>query len=422
MAENTALSLNATDNSCILISFCNQLSSPKHSLCILDPTKEDSQWIELSAIPEALRQDFSGITGSCRVGEEIIIVTQSATPALACVSINEAKVTNHIALEKSRDPHSLVFHTGYIYLVSTGTNEIYRVPFHNGQFGREELFWGYPGVSYNKDEVHLNGLTIDKDRLIASCFGPKRTDGSWGAKGRVFYVDSGHTIHESLNQPHSPTVHGYRLAFAESAAHKIHIYIKDEHDEWMVDKEIDLSGYARGVAVKGSNLWVGISADRKISRSQHKFLNDGQQESSDSALVEIDIKTGVQSKKLTLLGFGREVYDLVELRTYSAMLPLHDSILTRVRAIESSVDRYKADLSGLFLENIAINKQLHATQIDMELGLQVAKNEMEYHLQVAQDELELLHHTLSWRITVPLRSFRRLWSRLSSDKQSIKKS
>ena len=265
---------------------------------------------------------------------------------------DEAKVTSYIALEKSKDTHSLVFHNGYIYLVSTGTNEIYRVSFHDGQFCREELVWGYPGVSYDKNEIHLNGLTIDEDRLIASCFGSKRADGSWDAKGRVFYVNSGHTIHGGLNQPHSPLVADRRLIFAESMAHKVYIYNKAEHDKWGIKKEVCLRGYTRGIALTDDRLLVGISADRKLSRSQRKLLDDGQRERADSSIVEIDLATGSQVADFSLLGYGREAYDILSILTHPAMLPANDAICTRIREMELSVVSYATDLGRLFREQI----------------------------------------------------------------------
>lgn len=351
--DGERLALNAEHES-LLISFCNQISSPNYSLCFLDPSNGVSRWINLADIPEILRKNFSGISGICCIGKAIVIATQGAAPALAYVSITEAKVTSHIVLEKSKDTHSLVFHNGYIYLVSTGTNEIYRVSFHDGQFGREELVWSYPDVSYDKDEIHLNGITIDEDSLIASCFGPKKADGSWGTKGRVFYLKSGHTIQGNLNQPHSPLVASGHLIFAESAAHRIHIYNKTKRDKWVVKKEIRLKGYARGIALKDKSLFVGISASRKVSRSKSKLLFDGKSELVDSSIIEIDLATGCQVDDVSLLGYGREAYDILLTRTHPTMLPASDVINTRVREMESSVDRYATDAGRLFLEKSEI--------------------------------------------------------------------
>lgn len=394
------------DEAYVIVSFCNQISSPGRSLCILNTSNGDSRWIDLSNLPKVLRQDYAGICGICRVGDDVVIATQGAAPALASVNITDATITSYTPLEKSRDTHSLVFHEGYLYLVSTGTNEIYKVSIYKGQFGREELAWGYPGVSYDKDEVHLNGLTIDGGRLIASCFGPKKADGSWNTEGRVFYVESGLSIQGGLNQPHSPLITGRRLIFAESAAHKVYIYNKSESDEWRKEKEICLRGYTRGLVLTDDRLLVGVSSNRKLSKSQRKFLDTTQQESVDSKIVEINLSTGRQVDSLSLLGFGREIYDMALTNTSPTMLPAHDAISTRIGEMESSVDKYVADLSRVYLENIEISKRLQQSQLDLQQS----------RLDLQQIHNELLRYTqsTSWRITAPVRAAVNLWHRLKS--------
>ncbi len=357
MNQNITSSVESSGHARLLISFCNQLSSPNHSLCILEPSSGDSNWIDISEIPEVLRQNFSGVAGICYVGKTtIVIATQGHPSALACVDIIEARVTSYISLERTKDTHSLVFHDDYIYLVSTGTNEIYRVSFFDGHFGREELFWGYPSVINNKDEVHLNGLTIDQDRFIASCFGPKKDDGSWGSEGSVFYLDNGHVIRAGLNQPHSPLVADKRLIFAESGAKNVHIYSKNEDNEWAIKNEHQVNGYARGMVMKGDRIFVGISANRKASRSRHVLLDGIQGKNTGSAIVEIDYLTGMQVASFNLTGFGQEVYDIVLVNTTQFMKSMNDAICTRLNEIETIVTRYAIDVDRLFTEVQEKNK------------------------------------------------------------------
>ena len=397
MNQNTVASIVTTDSTNLLISFCNQLSSPECSLLVMTANgNADASWVDYTAIPIESRRDFTGISGICRIGVHVVIATQSSTPILALINLSSAEVVSYVDIKKGKDLHSLVYHEDYIYVVSTGTNEIYRVSFYDGQFGEEELFWGYPCVNYDRDEVHLNGLTIDGDRLIASCFGPRNTEGSWQKEGRVFYVGSGHTIHESLNQPHSPIVDGRRLIIAESAARQIHIYNKDEQDEWGVGKEVDVDVYVRGVTITNGRLWVGVSADRKLSRSRHRFLDEGQQKRADSKIVEIDLLTGLQITDKSLLEFGREIYDVVSIHTSPPMLPVHTVISSRIRKMETSVDLYMADLKYYYSENQENINRLRLAQDD---------------LRLAQEDLDCLLQSKSWRITKPLRSINKLWSR-----------
>lgn len=344
--EKEKLALNA-DHASLLISFCNQISSPDCSLGIFNISDRSSRWIDFSGLSDDIRNNFSGVCGICGVAEDVIITTQGSSPILATVSITEAKITNHVALKKCKDPHSLVHLNGYVYGVSTGTNEIYRVPFKDGQFGAEELFWSYPGVSYARDEVHLNGLTVDGEDLIASCFGPRNAEGSWGMEGRVFHVESGGSIRAGLNQPHSPIVSSGQLAFAESAANKVHVYRKTDNLPWICEREILLSGYTRGLVLRGQHMLVGISASRKLSRSQGRFLYENQSV-NDSQLLSIDLATGETEAKFGLLAYGREPYDLFGINIKPNLLAEVDSINARIRNMESWVDRYTADLGSLF--------------------------------------------------------------------------
>lgn len=422
MSRNISQGDNVQASAHLLISFCNQLSSPGYSLLAIDANgMAHAQWVDFSSIPDEYRPSFSSICGICCVGEQVIIATQSGTPVLALLDIKTARVTNYLALNHCKDSHSLVYHNGYVHIVSTATNELYRVAFQDGLFGQEELYWRYPGVGYDKDEVHLNGLTIDEGRLIASCFGPRGLDGAFESEGRVFYVDSGQTIHGSLHQPHSPTVVGQRLIIAESAAHRIHIYTIAEQGEWKLVKRLDVGGYVRGVALQGNRLWVGISADRKLSRSRQKFFDAGEpseQIIGDSGIVLVDLETEREIAKFSLLGFGREVYDIITLSAHPAMFPIAEVASTRIRAMESCVDNYVAELNHLSLESQDSITQLQRANADEIARLQLAYADETTRLQHAYaDEIARLQQTLSWRITAPLRSFRKLWSRLSSDRK-----
>ena len=336
-----------SEHTSLLVSFCNQLSSPDCSLCIIDTGSLSSQWIDLSSIPDDFRNGLSGVCGICSVADDVIIATQGQSPVLATVSIADARITNYVALPKCKDPHSLVHFNGYVYVVSTGTNEIYRVPFKDGQFGKEELFWSYPGVYYERDEVHLNGLTIDGDNFIASCFGPKNSEGTWGLEGRIFHVESGHSICAGLNQPHSPIVSNDRLVFAESAAKKVYIYNKPEGSSWMLEYDILLNGYTRGLALREQRLWVGVSASRKLSRSQRRLLYENRI-SNDSELLSIDLVTGKPDSSRPLVAYGREPYDFFEINIKPNLLVESDSVNARIRNMESWAERHTADIGSLF--------------------------------------------------------------------------
>jgi glycosyltransferase involved in cell wall biosynthesis len=332
----------------LLISFCNQTSSPDCALCILDRSDRSSRWIDLGNLPEVHRNNFSGVCGVVRTGGHVIVATQGASPVLATVDITKGRLAHYVALEHSRDPHSLVYLDGHIYIVSTGTNQIYRIAFDDGRFGKEELYWSYPGANPEIDEVHLNGLAVHGGQLLASCFGPRDATGSWGSEGRVFYLQSGRDICVGLKQPHSPVVHNQRLAVAESAAFKVRVYRKSGDLDWVSDMQAALEGYTRGLAFQDDQLLVGISASRELSRSQGQFLYAKPSVNRNSRLLAVDLKSGIVDAAWDLLLYGREPYDLCEVPVQTGLLAETESVLTRIRNMESWVARNAADMGSLF--------------------------------------------------------------------------
>ena len=349
----------STANS-LLISFCNQSSSPDFSLCLFDRTDRTSRWISFTELEAQYRSGFAGVCGIARVATNAVVATQGASPLLAIIDVSKATILQYVELVKCRDPHSLVYLGGYVYVVSTGTNEIYRVLVDDEKLGNEELFWSYPEVSCEQDEIHLNGLTVDNGNLIASCFGPRNAEGSWGSDGRVFYIESGRTIIDTLRQPHSPIVSNDHLLVAESAAFKVHVYRKTD-TRWEPERAISLSGYTRGLALSGDELVVGISASRELSRSQGKFLYAKQSEPMDSKLVAVDLRTGDISWFLDLLLYGREPYDLCAIDRQADLLSETESVRNRIRNMEYWVARNAADMGMM-------HDQLNSLQaVDSEL-------------------------------------------------------
>jgi hypothetical protein len=370
---------------CVLITFCNQRSSPLHSLCAMDLSSGAVHWIDLSPLPEVYRESFAGICGVCRVGDQVVIATQGAKPVLAAVDMKTAKLGTYLPLVGCKDAHSIVFQDGYVYVVSTGTNEIYRVPFQGGALKDEELYWQHPGVRYDRDEIHLNGMTVDCGRLICSCFGEKTEDGSWGTNGRIIYLDTGEIIRGKLRHPHTPLIAGNRLFFAESATDKVYAYKKSERGIWGLDMELQLSGYTRGLALTDEYLLVGISASRKVSRSQKTVISDPLY-SPDAAVVTIDLVSYGQKSAVNLSMYGREVYDLMLLPSMLASSQSNDAVVDRLREMEATIDKYEVDVGRLWSQSIDLNERV-----------------------LERDKyIEELQRSVSWRITAPLRKLEQI--------------
>ena len=347
--RKTDIPVSQPHGSNLLVSFCNQTSSPDCALCIFDGSGRNSRWIDFGNLPDEYRNSFSGVCGVVCADGDFVVATQGASPVLAIVDIIKGRLAQAMSpSNESKTRHSLAYLGGHIYIVSTGTNQIYRIAFHDGHFGKEELFWSYPGANPEIDEVHLNGLTVDGDQLLASCFGPRDATGSWGSEGRVFYIESGHDVCIGLKQPHSPTVRDQHLAVAESAAFKIHVYRKTGNPEWVSDMQMALTGYTRGLAFRDEQLLVGISASRELSRSQGQFIYTKPSVNTDSQLFAVDLASGAAGGVWDMVLYGREPYDICEVPEQTGLLAETESVQARIRNMESWVARNAADMGSLF--------------------------------------------------------------------------
>ncbi len=383
----------------LLLTFCNQQASLFHSLCVLDLADGRVGWIDLESAPGEFRDDFGGVCGACAVGERVVICTQSnEKPMLAMIDPRTGSIGSTLPLPGCRDPHSVAFQDGHVYVTSTGTNEIYRVAVQGEHFGEQELFWRYPGVRYDRDEVHLNGITVADGRFITSCFGSRKPDGSWDTAGSVFYLDSGLPIRGGLNQPHTPLVIADRLVFAESAANKVFMYAKTAAAAWTLDAEFEMPGYTRGLALEDGRLFVGISSSRTVSRSRKTAVSAPQQ-SSNAAIISVHLETQEQEIAWDLSAYAREVYDMISVPRATWLTVPSDALSRRVNGMEAMIERYIVHAQALQSQTEALQSHTEALQSQL--------NEARDVICRLLTELEMTHKTVSWRLTAPLRAGRR---------------
>lgn len=327
----------------LLVTFCNQTASPRHSGALLALDADGCTWLD-GIHPEILEPDSFGIAGVCLVDGDLILATQSAAPSLIRYDPVTRQVKASRDLTPCRDLHSVVYHAGMLYVVSTGTNEIYEVPLGDDGFGAPRVYWRYPGQDYDRDLVHLNGLTTCADGLIASCFGPRQADGAWGSNGAVFRLDPYQVIQDGLSQPHTPYCVGDRLFLAESRGHKVYLRHRDEHGAWAMEGSVDVGGYARGLACNDDILWVGVSATRRISRSKGT-RNQGLDADHGAELVWIDLNTDTVSGRRALGGLGDEIYDLLIVETAGPVGSTLNALTQRIGGMQETVDTVRAQHS-----------------------------------------------------------------------------
>ncbi len=287
----------------LLLSFVNQVFTPELRLGYCDEKDGDFRWIT----PE-LPWETAGATGITTDGADLIYVCyQKAGLVVYDLSLQVKQIFD---FTKIKDPHTILFRKGALYVVSTITNEIYKIKLNKkGLATSEEIYWQMPGMeNYAQDFVHMNSIDISsKGDFYITHFGMEDPEG-WDKtrKGGVMNISSDDTIASNLHNPHSAYCLGDRILFCESTTGKL-------FDQNGLVCEID--GYVRGITENKDSLIVASSARRKISKSRGilkgrfgAFEEDQAKKSFIHILNKKDFKI-IESIETT--SYGKEIFELL---------------------------------------------------------------------------------------------------------------
>lgn len=129
--------------------------------------------------------------------------------------------------------------------------------------------WRPPFItSFAADDLcHLNGLAVvNREPKYVTALGETDTPHGWRANkasgGCLMEVRSGEFISRGLSMPHSPRWHDGRLWLLESGTGQLVLVDLNTGDRQTV---VELSGFARGLAICGRYAFVGLSKIRASS-------------------------------------------------------------------------------------------------------------------------------------------------------------
>jgi len=416
----------------LLISFVNQVFTPELRLGLLDEVKDVFQWIT----PD-LPWDCYGATGiTSNYKDRLYVCYQSGGVVVYDFQLNILQVSE---FQKIKDPHSVLLHKSNLYVVSTGTDEIYRLKIdEDGLVGGEELFWQKPGLEgYERDLVHLNSLCVlENGCFYVTYFGPKHPDG-WETtqSGEICNIATDEVLHRALYNPHTVfSLGGEDYLFCESKTGKL----------WNQDgSTYHIGGYIRGTAMAGNHLIVASSARREISKSTgHLRGRVGAFESEDyrdSKLFFLNANTFEVEITKTLSSYGKEIYDLCWFPdgVLKAQSVSQDAKEIRIASFEENLlglvkknETLGAENRGLRLDVSAYQKTIvHQEKRiqEQEDFIRKQQNTMNDHLEIirkhegkiSQQETQIkeqeghikrqahdilqLRESWSWKLTAPLR-------------------
>lgn len=287
----------------ILVSFVNQVFSPELKLGLLDTKDGVVTWVT-----KGIQNIGEGATGIVFGDKDrIYVCIQLKGLVVYDFSFN---VVQYYEFIKVKDPHTIIYEEDSLFVVSSGTNEIYKLLLNEkGLIVGEELYWKTPKLpNYREDFVHLNSVRRIDGELIASKFGIRKGGENWknSESGNVFKLSENTSLIDDIKQPHTLYDLNGKLIVCESKTGKV---LNEKGEEIL-----QLEGYTRGICHDEKYLFVASSAKRKISKSTKKFLK-GRTTNSENAsicskLYVIDIKSMKISEIIKLGHYGQEIYDI----------------------------------------------------------------------------------------------------------------
>lgn len=194
------------------------------------------------------------------------------TPLKMIVYSKEEKAS--IDFPDIRDVHDILAYEGKLYVVSTGTNEVFEASAESYEILNRFKFKG------KGDAWHLNCLEVYEGNLLLTAFGRFRRHRGYKGKtqGRGIALDlfTGKVLLKGFSQPHSPKIIDGRLFMCDSERKTV-----ERIDVATGYKTIlEFENYTRGISYSDEYIFVGISSSRNIT-----------QESKSSKVVVLDRKT-----------------------------------------------------------------------------------------------------------------------------------
>jgi hypothetical protein len=315
----------------VAVTFCNQRSTPRLSVCIVDLETAERQWLR---VPDGFEEGAAGIAA---FDDAIFVAAQrGGIVRYGC----DLQPTGVLPTPSAQNLHSILYRSGEraLYVTSAHNDTLFR-------YGLDDLGSGFTGEKdvydadpshRGQDRFHLNSVADWRGDLYATVFGPSTGKNHKSRhNGKVVRIADGETIADGLYHPHSLYVHGNELFVVESQARAVHRITGPDPKKWVIP-----GGYPRGLAtLTPERLLVGVSALRRESSSlgTPNVLNSSTPLDFRTRLVELDLESGAVCRSVDLTLLAGEIFDVLVLPPGAPFEPSPDGGLSeRVEALEES--------------------------------------------------------------------------------------
>ncbi len=284
----------------VLISFCNLPVSRSTGVLRLEPASECSIPIELG-----WPHGVDSCTGLSADSDRIyLLFVSEGIHYIGALSRNDLQPLFHQPVPEIKDGHSILVREGNLYVVSTGTDEVFRYDLAPMGVSNPVVIWRASNTS--TDTHHVNSITEWNGNLVVCAFGPKLgTLWASASEGYLHDISRNRQIRGGIYHPHSLSARGDRLYYFESHRKLF----------WCLEGPIfSLDGYSRGICWLSDDLvCLASSVGRRASRSTGVIANpaDPGELAGNCSLAVRDIRHGRTIKLINLQWFGSEIYDLL---------------------------------------------------------------------------------------------------------------
>jgi len=176
---------------------------------------------------------------------------------LILIIYEETKILK-LTYPEIKDVHDVACFGNSMYIVSTGTNEIFEISLIDYKVIKSHKYNG------EGDAWHLNCLCINNDSVYVSAFCNFKEHYSYKGKtkenGFLIDLNTSKIILSNLSQPHSPIIIDDSLFICNSEEKTL--VIKNLKSNKI--KKIAFANYTRGIDCDDKYIYVGLSSSRNI--------------------------------------------------------------------------------------------------------------------------------------------------------------
>lgn len=233
------------------------------------------------------------------------------------------------------DLHDVLLDGQHCYVVSTRHNEILMLDIN----GIEVHRWTFPG---EPDSWHINCMARWNDRIVFSAFCDRPNHRGYKEPpldvGFVQDLHTGERLITGLSQPHSLIAMDGHLVLANSGAFELHEYDANG----VLVRRRPMGGYTRGIARRGSSIFIGISKSRNVEANGTRS----------ALLVALDADTWEEAgRKVLPVDEIYSIHALAAENTIESLAKISAHASARLSALAQSVRKELASANEVVAES-----------------------------------------------------------------------